>query len=149
MGLEGVKEKKLLYHLTKVDNMETIINFGLLPRRYLLEHKTFEHIYQMICSEKVDSKFNKLHNAVKKSAEYVNAIQTDKKLEGVATVLYLVQYGIPQNREQLIENFKNWSEDKSNRFTKKYILDCIDYLEETSIISLDICGNYELTKNAL
>ncbi len=37
MGLEGVKEKKLLYHLTKVNNMETIINCGLLPRRYLLE----------------------------------------------------------------------------------------------------------------
>ena len=46
---------------------------------------TFEHVYQMICSEKVDRKFDKLHVAVKKSTEYVNAIQTDKKLEGAAT----------------------------------------------------------------
>lgn len=37
MGLEGVRKKQLLYHLTKVKNMETIINCGLLPRRYLLE----------------------------------------------------------------------------------------------------------------
>ena len=37
MGLEGVKTKKLLYHLTKVNNMEDIINYGLLPRRTLLE----------------------------------------------------------------------------------------------------------------
>lgn len=37
MGLEGVKEKKLLYHLTKVSNMEDIINYGLLSRRNLLE----------------------------------------------------------------------------------------------------------------
>lgn len=37
MGLEGVREKKLLYHLTKASNMEDIIEFGLLPRRYLLE----------------------------------------------------------------------------------------------------------------
>ena len=37
MGLEGVREKKLLYHLTKVRNMETIIRYGMLPRRYLLE----------------------------------------------------------------------------------------------------------------
>lgn len=37
MGLEGVRGKKLLYHLTKVSNMEDIINYGLLPRRYLLE----------------------------------------------------------------------------------------------------------------
>jgi hypothetical protein len=109
---------------------------------------TFEHVYQMICSEKVDNKFNKLHVAVKEATEYVNAIQTDKKLEGVATVLYLVQTGSPKNREQLIKDFKNWSEDKAKRFSDKYILECIDYLEETSVISLDICGNYELTRNA-
>ena len=39
MGLEGVKEKKLLYHLTKLDNMKDIIHQGLLPRRYLIEHE--------------------------------------------------------------------------------------------------------------
>lgn len=38
MGLEGTRDKKLLYHLTKVNNMESIINCGLLPRKYLLEH---------------------------------------------------------------------------------------------------------------
>ena len=35
MGLEGVRDKKLLYHLTKIDNMENIIKHGLLPRKYL------------------------------------------------------------------------------------------------------------------
>lgn len=110
---------------------------------------TFEQVYQVICSEKVDSRFNKLHIAVKKSTEYINAIQTDKKLEGVATALYLVQTGLPKNREQLTEGFKSWSEDKANRFSDKYISECIDYLEDTSIISRDICGNYELARNAL
>ena len=110
---------------------------------------TFEQIYQVICSEKVDNKFNKLHIAVKKSTEYINVIQTDKKLEGIATVLYLVQDGMPKNREQLIESFKSWSEDKANRFSDKYISECINYLEDTSIILPDICGNYELTRNSL
>lgn len=41
MGLEGVREKKLLYHLTKLSNMEAIIINGLLPRRYLLEQNMF------------------------------------------------------------------------------------------------------------
>lgn len=41
MGLDGVREKKLLYHLTKLSNMETIINYGLLPRRCLLENNMF------------------------------------------------------------------------------------------------------------
>lgn len=37
MGLNNVKEGKLLYHLTKLSNMKSIIAEGLLPRRYLLE----------------------------------------------------------------------------------------------------------------
>lgn len=45
MGLEGVREKKLLYHLTKASNMEAIINYGLLSRHWLLEHKAlFEDV---------------------------------------------------------------------------------------------------------
>ena len=110
---------------------------------------TFEQIYQIICSEKVDSKFDKLHIAVKKSTEYVNAIRTDKKLEGISTVLYLVRNGKKKNKEQLIKSFKEWSIDKANRFSDKYILECIDYLEQTLIISVDICGNYELRRDAL
>lgn len=97
----------------------------------------------------MDNKFNNLHIAVQKATEYVNGIRTDKKLEGVATVLYLVQNGLPKNKTQLVDAFKGWSEDKANRFSDAYISECIDYLEETSIISLDICGNYELAKNAL
>ena len=110
---------------------------------------TFEHIYQVICSEKVDNKFAKLHIAVEKATKYINLIKTDKKLEGVATILFLVQDGHPKNKEQLVEAFNNWSEDKANRFSNEYIVECIDYLEKTLIISLDICGNYELTKNYL
>ena len=110
---------------------------------------TFEQIYQIICSEKVDSKFDKLHIAVKKSTEYVNAIRTDKKLEGISTVLYLVRNGKKKSKEQLIKSFKEWSIDKANRFSDKYILECIDYLEQTLIISVDICGNYELRRDAL
>lgn len=110
---------------------------------------TFEQVYRVICSEKVDSRLADLHTAVQKAAEYVNGIPVDKKLEGIATVLYLVQNGVSKNRSQLVDDFKRWSEDKANRFSDKYISECIDYLEETSIISLDICGNYELAGNAL
>ena len=39
VGLNNVKEGKLLYHLTKLSNMESVITEGLLPRRYLSNHK--------------------------------------------------------------------------------------------------------------
>ena len=45
MGLENVKSGKLLYHLTELKNLESIIRFGLVPRKVLLENTvTFEDI---------------------------------------------------------------------------------------------------------
>lgn len=41
MGLLGVKDKMLLYHLTKVNNMDSIIQFGLLSRKALLDRGLF------------------------------------------------------------------------------------------------------------
>ena len=57
-------------------------------------------------------------------------------------ILYLIQTGCLQNREQLIENLKYKLEDKVNKFSDKYIFECIEYLESTLIISKDINGNY-------
>lgn len=107
--------------------------------------ETFNQIYQVICSKKVDDQFKKLHDAVVKSTSYINLIQTDKELEGIATVLYLVQTEKPMNKNQLVDSFKKWSEYKSNRFSENYINGCIDYLESTSIISQDIFGNYSIS----
>lgn len=110
---------------------------------------TYYHIYQVICSEKVSIKLNKLHDAVLKATEYINGIETDKKLEGVSTILYLTRTGTPKNQNELVSSFISWSEDKANRFSREYILECIEYLETTSIIAPDICGNYELAKDSL
>ena len=110
---------------------------------------TFEHLYRIICSKKVDAKFSQLHVAVEKATDYVNEVKSDKMLEGITTILYLIQNEMPHNKEQLIDSFNNWLEDKAARFSDEYIASCIDYLEDTAIISLDICGNYELTSNAL
>lgn len=57
MGLEKVKDKKLLYHLTKLDNMENIIKYGLLPRRYLLEH---DFMFEDVADSQIISKREEL-----------------------------------------------------------------------------------------
>lgn len=38
MGIESAKTGKLLYHLTELDNLDSIIKYGLLPRKVILEH---------------------------------------------------------------------------------------------------------------
>ena len=37
MGIDKAKEGKLLYHLTKLSNLSSIIKYGLLPRRVILK----------------------------------------------------------------------------------------------------------------
>lgn len=111
--------------------------------------ETYDQIYRVICSEKVNTKLSKLHAAVLKATEYINIIKTDKKLEGISTVLYLVRTGTPKNQNELVSSFLSWSEGKANRFSQEYILECIEYLETTSIIVPDKCGNYELTTELL
>lgn len=38
MGLDGAREGKLLYHLTELNNLESIIDYGLVPRKVLAEN---------------------------------------------------------------------------------------------------------------
>ena len=39
MGIETAKNQNLLYHLTKLSNLKSIINHGMLPRRKVMEQR--------------------------------------------------------------------------------------------------------------
>lgn len=39
MGIETAKTQNLLYHLTKLSNLESIIKYGMLPRRKIIEQR--------------------------------------------------------------------------------------------------------------
>lgn len=108
---------------------------------------TYEQIYKVICSKKTEEKLEKLLPAIEKSTAYINQISTDKKLEGVATVLFIIQKNNQISKEMIVQLFREWSEDKAKRFPKSYIIECIDYLEKTDIIVKNICENYEIPAN--
>ena len=52
---------------------------------------TYQLAYQVICSEKTTKLLNRLMPAIEKAVAYVNEIESDHELEGLATVTYLVQ----------------------------------------------------------
>ena len=43
MGLENTRNKKLLYHLTELDNMNSIIEYGLMSRADIKNKKLKYH----------------------------------------------------------------------------------------------------------
>lgn len=48
MGIETAKKGSLLYHLTELDNLDSIIKYGMLPRKTVLEQNIkFENIANM------------------------------------------------------------------------------------------------------
>lgn len=109
--------------------------------------ETYDRVYQVLCSDKTDRRLNKMEPAIKRSVELVNSFETDKDLEGVATVLFLIESnnGI-LNRGAVIQQFKSWSEDKSERFSEEDITNYVGLLEDRQIIEQDILKNYRISE---
>lgn len=103
---------------------------------------TYQAAYQVICSEKTTRLLNRLLPAIDKAVAYVNGIESDHELEGLATAAYLVQTFSRIDAGQLIFEFKQWSDDKAARFSEEEIEKYIDGLEQAGMIEKDITGNY-------
>ena len=104
---------------------------------------TYQMAYKTICSEKTDKTLERLLPAVAEAVQYVNQIESDHNLEGISTVLFLVQSESEQAESQIIQKFKTWSEDKALRFSEDEIKKYIRYLETTGLIQKNAGGNFE------
>lgn len=107
---------------------------------------TYDMVYKIICSDKTNKILSTINPAIIMATNYVNKIKTDKELEGISTVLFLLQKHNEMDKSQIIHEFKMWSEDKNNRFSSQYISNCIEYLQDTGIIELNIFGHYIISE---
>ncbi len=107
---------------------------------------TYEMAYKVLCSDSTKKTLERIQPAIEKATTYVNNIKSDKDLEGIATVLFLIQKNINNSNDNIIKNFKEWSEDKANRFTVNEINGYIEYLENTDMIYKDILGYYKISE---
>ncbi len=53
MGIETAKDGKLLYHLTKLENLDSILRNGLLPRKVIIENSI---VFQDVADGEIISK---------------------------------------------------------------------------------------------
>lgn len=100
----------------------------------------YEIAYNIIISNKSDLKLKTLEPALKKAIEYVNLIPNDSFLECIATISYLIEVNNLESESDIISAFKAWSEDKSRRFSEEDILNGIEYLNSTRIITKTLVG---------
>lgn len=124
---QGIKEYQDYYNLKNSDD-------------------TYRIAYQVVVSKNTVEKLQKLLPAIEKATKYVNSIEDNHNLQGVTTVLYLIQHNIDVNEAKVLDLFKELSEDKKKVFTKQEILDCLNYLVETRILDKNLLGYYELNE---
>lgn len=110
-------------------------------------NETYQAIYQVICSKRVDAQFIKLSDAADRSIKIVNSIENDSLLEGAATALYLIKDEKIVRQDEILKSFKEWSEDKADRFNEGAILYSLDYLEQLGIVQKNLFQEYELLRH--
>lgn len=110
---------------------------------------TYDSIYKIICSEKVNNTLSRLQSPILRATDYINSIESEFDMECISTILYIISNSKHNNAESIIENFKNWSEYKAEKFSERDIIRCIEYLEKTALISSNIFGEYEIIDRAL
>lgn len=103
-------------------------------------NEAYDIAMKKLISKKVEDKLNTLLPLIKKATDYVNNVDTDKKLECITTILYILQTNSNLNEEQIVQSFKNWSDDKAERFSDNEILKGIVYLHETNMIQKNLIG---------
>ena len=102
----------------------------------------YDEIYKIIINKKIDEDINNIEQAIKHSVDYVNNINDDKKLECLSTIMILIKELKYQSELDIIKGFRKWSKEKSKKFSDKYIIDSIKYLEKTNIISKGLLGYF-------
>lgn len=101
-----------------------------------------DEIYKTIISKKIENELNNIENAIKLSSDYVNNIEQNSELECLSTIMLLIKDFNCTTEEDIINGFKNWkfSKTKSEKFTEKDIINSINYLVNTNIISKGLLG---------
>lgn len=102
--------------------------------------EAYKILYNKIISEKVENKLEILKPSIIKATKYVNSIENNHELECLATITFIVDNENGLLEEEIIKKFKNWSEDKANRFSREDILNGIEKLYNQNIIERNLTG---------
>ncbi len=102
--------------------------------------EAYRILYNKLISEGVEAKLTQLFPSIEKAANYVNSISSNHELESLATIVYLIEEQKSLSKEEIVEQFKLWSNDKALRYTDIEVLQGIDKLYNSNIIDKDLMG---------
>jgi|ERR1035437_7335793 O-acetyl-ADP-ribose deacetylase (regulator of RNase III) len=101
--------------------------------------QAYKYAKETLISDSIITKENFLSQYLNKATDFVNKIQTDKELELLTTILYIVQTSYPINEEEVSAAFLKWSERKAG-FSQKEINTEIEKLLKQNLLRKELYG---------
>lgn len=99
-----------------------------------------EILFNKIISESVENKLSELIIPIEKACCYINTINDNHELECLSSVCFLIEQNAPLSTDQILMEFKLWSEDKAARFNDNEIFLSIEKLYNAGIIEKNMLG---------
>ena len=97
-------------------------------------------LYNKIVSDTVEKTMGELSLAIQKACGFVNSIESDHELECLSTICFLIEKSGNLDSENIILGFKNWSDEKANRFSEQDIIRGIHKLQSMGVIDRNLIG---------
>lgn len=102
--------------------------------------EAYRILYNKIVSGTIETKLSQIFPFIVEAANYVNSIKTNHEVECLATIIFLIKEQKVLSKDEILKNFKQWSEDKAKRYSNDDILKGIDELYNSNIIEKTLAG---------
>lgn len=108
---------------------------------YSLDTKSaYELAINTLMSEKTNIKIDKFTNPINSSISLLNSIKTDRQVELMTTILFILQNNKITSVKDLPNEFEKWSSDKADRFSSEEIFSEVENLLKLRLISDTLMG---------
>ncbi|GMT48870.1 MAG: Appr-1-p processing protein [bacterium] len=99
-----------------------------------------------LISQSVHHKMDSFKEAINQAAYFTNSISTDKELELLSSICFILESKEKCfSEENIVREIKSWSQEKADKFAEADILHSISYLLSKNIIEEDLMG-YSVAK---
>ena len=115
-------------------------------KKFIVEAEQLEQKSAISNSENTIQKMEFFTPFIIQAAAFTNHFSDSTSVEGAGTALFIIQQNRCATIEEIISEFKQWSDDKAKRFSKTAIISAINELEQAGFIQETFCG-YQLSNN--
>lgn len=113
--------------------------------------RVYDRIWLQIVSKKVERDLHELLPKIEKIACYINGIRSEKKLEGITGLLYVLQREKREGLEETmwIKAYRDRYPDRAKRFSRKYLIGCVDELMRLNMVEKNLFQHFSAKRDVL